>query len=120
MKDQGLYLKTCNTCMRILGELNLPEEYELQEVKSAPATAEQIDELAKMAGCYEALFNRRSKKYRELGLHEQDLSEDEYRKHLLEKYTFLKRPVFVIDGELYMGNSKKTVEAAKEKLKNRK
>lgn len=119
MENKGFYLKTCNTCMRILGEIDLPEGYDLQEVKSNPASADQIDELAKKAGSYEALFNRRSKKYREQGLHEQELSELDYRERLLNEYTFLKRPAFVVDGELFLGNSKKTVEALKEKLNNR-
>jgi len=31
-------------------------------------------------------------------------------------YTFLKRPVILVDGQIFVGNSKKTVQAAKEAL----
>lgn len=116
MDNKGFYLKTCNTCMRILGELELPEDFDLQEVKTRPVTAEQVDELAEMAGGYEPLFNRRSRKYRELGLNEKELTEQEYRQHIIDEYTFLKRPAFVVNGELFLGNSKKTVEALKQKV----
>ena len=69
-----------------------------------------------MAGSYEALFSRRSRKYRPMGLHERELSEEDYKKLILEEYTFLKRPVVVIDGEAFAGNSKKAVEGAKSRL----
>jgi arsenate reductase len=35
---------------------------------------------------------------------------------ILDEYTFLKRPVIIIDQEIFIGNSKKSVEALKEKL----
>lgn len=69
-----------------------------------------------MAGSYEALFSRRAMKYRSMGLDKQDLSEQDYRRLILEEYTFLKRPVILIDSEIYVGNSKKVVAAAKSKL----
>ena len=45
-----------------------------------------------------------------------NLSEADYRKHILEEYTFLKRPFIWVDEELFVGNAKKTVEAAKAAL----
>jgi arsenate reductase-like glutaredoxin family protein len=33
---------------------------------------------------------------------------------MLQEYTFLKRPFIILDGQVFVGNSKKTVEAAKE------
>ena len=56
-------------------------------------------------------------KYRSLGLNEMDLQEQDYKKYILEEYTFLKRPVIIIENEIFVGNSKKVVNAAKEKLK---
>ena len=65
-----------------------------------------------MVGSYEALFSRRSMKFRPMGLHEKQLTEKDYRKLILEEYTFLKRPVIVIDDKVFVGNAKAVVEAA--------
>ena len=77
-----------------------------------------MDELKELAGSYEALFSRVARKYRELGLHELELKEADYRKeYLLQDYTFLKRPVLVIGRQIFIGNQAKTVAAAKAALK---
>ena len=68
-----------------------------------------------LAGSFEALFSRRAMKYRSLGLNEQELNEADYKKWILEEYTFLKRPVILIDGEIFIGNAKKNVAAAQAK-----
>lgn len=108
------HLSTCSTCQRILKELNPGDDLERQDIKTESITPEQIDEMKGLAGSYEALFSRKAMKYRSMGLNEMNLSEDDYRKYILEEYTFLKRPVFVIDDKIFIGNSKKTVEAVKE------
>jgi len=54
--------------------------------------------------------------YRERDLKNQELSEQDYRQFILEEYTFLKRPVFVVDDEIFIGNSKKVIENLKETL----
>ena len=109
------YLKTCSTCQRILGEL--PEnDLELQNIKTEPITEPQIEEMHKLSGSYEALFSRKAMKFRARGLHEKELSEKDYKALILEEYTFLKRPVFLIENEIFIGNSKKVVEQVKEKL----
>jgi len=110
------HLANCNTCQRIIRELNIGEGFELQNIKEDSISAKQLDQLHKVVGSYEALFSRRAMKYRSLGLNEMDLTEQDYRKYILEEYTFLKRPVIVIDEEIFVGNSKKVVAAAKEKL----
>ena len=51
-----------------------------------------------------------------MGLGDKDLSESDYKQYILDEYTFLKRPVFIIGEEIFIGNSKKTIEAVKEKL----
>ena len=40
------------------------------------------------------------------------LSEQDFRKYILEEYTFLKRPFMVVNEEVFIENSKKVVEAA--------
>lgn len=110
------YLETCNTCQRILKELNLPSTVQLREIKSAPLDGEEVDRLAQKAGGYEAIFSKRARKFRALGLHEKALGEKDYRHYLLEDYTFLKRPVLETSDLAIPGNSKKAVEAMKSAL----
>ncbi|MEM5538986.1 MULTISPECIES: ArsC/Spx/MgsR family protein [unclassified Olleya] len=107
------YLKTCSTCLRILKELNLPSDFELQDIKANPLTVKQVEDLAALSGSYEALFSKRAKLYKEMGLKDQNLTEKDYKHYLLEHYTFLSRPVVVIDQSIFIGNSKKTTASTK-------
>jgi arsenate reductase (glutaredoxin) len=110
------HLSSCNTCQKIIAELNKGEGFELQNIKVENISAEVLDEAAAKLGSYEALFSRKAMKYRQLGLHEKQLSEQDYRQLILEEYTFLKRPVIFIENDIFAGNAKATVEAAKAKL----
>jgi len=107
------YLSTCNTCIRIIGELNLPEEFTLQDIKTEPMTKGQIEDLRALTDSYESLFSKRARLYKELDLKNKSISEDDYKNYILEHYTFLKRPVILFNNQIFIGNSKKTVEAAK-------
>lgn len=102
------YLKTCDTCRRILKQLNL-EGFELQEIKTAPMTVSQLETLKELAGSYQRLFSKRAKKYKEMGLKYMDLKESDFKYYLLEDYTFLKRPVLVDEQNIFIGNDKKTI-----------
>jgi len=95
--------------------LNL-EGFSKQDIKTEAITADQLTEMHALAGSYESLFSKVARKYRALGLNEMNLSEDDFRKHILEEYTFLKRPVFLVDDQIFIGNSKKTVAALDELL----
>lgn len=83
----------------------------MQDIKTEAITPEQLDEMKELAGSYEALFSRRAIKYKEMGLKDQPLAEEDYRRLILEEYTFLKRPVALVGGRIFVGNDKKTVEA---------
>lgn len=107
------HLGNCTTCQRIIKELNPGPSVILQNIKTEPITPEQIDEMHRLAGSYESLFSRRALKYRSMGLNDMELTESDYRKYILEEYTFLKRPVILIDDQIFIGNTKKVVEAAK-------
>jgi len=109
------FLKTCDTCRRILKEIPL-EGFELQEIKTEPITVKQLEEMHNLSRSYEALFSKRSKKYAAMGLKNQELSETDYKQLILEEYTFLKRPVIIVNDRIFIGNSKKTIEALKEFL----
>ena len=110
------FLKTCNTCTRIINDLNLGNDFTFQDIKSQPLTVKQVEELAQLSGSYEALFSKRAKLYKEMGLKDQTLSEKDFKHYLLDHYTFLSRPVIVIDNQIFIGSSKKTIEAAKQAI----
>jgi arsenate reductase-like glutaredoxin family protein len=116
MRDLFIYLDSCNTCQRIKSELELPASIELQNTKEHPVTEEQVDFLKNQAGSYESLFNRRAQLYRGRNLHEKELTEADYKELLLDHYTFIKRPILIINDQAFIGNSKKTVAAAQAAL----
>ena len=103
------HLKTCDTCRRILKEMDT-SGYILQEIKTEPITVKQLEELYALTKNYEVLFSRRAKKYKEMDLKNQQLTEKDYRQLILDEYTFLKRPVIVNGHEVYVGNTKKRVD----------
>ena len=109
------FLQTCDTCRRILKEVDL-EDFEKQEIKTDTITIEQLEEMKKLTDSYESLFNKRAKLYKEKDLKNKNTTEDDYRKYILEEYTFLKRPVFIVDDEIFIGNSKKVIESLKSRL----
>ena len=105
------YLSTCDTCTRILAQWNT-DGCTLQDIKTAPMTAAQVDQMIALAGSAEGLFSKRARKYKELGLKDKNLSEADIRQLIIDEYTFLKRPVLVLDEQIFIGNSKKVVDAA--------
>ena len=113
------YLSTCNTCKRIINELKLPSSFIKQDIKSNPLTNEQLEELNNLAGGYEPLLNKRAKKYQERDLKNKNLSDEAIANLLMEHYTFLKRPVIINNGSIFIGNSKKTVDAAQKSIEGK-
>ncbi len=105
------HLSSCSTCQRILKSFDL-SDFQLQDIKTTPITKAQLSALKSEVGSYEALFSRRAMKYRAMGLHEKKLTEDDYEKLILQEYTFLKRPVIVVNNAVFVGNSKKVVQQA--------
>ncbi len=85
-------------------------DFILQEIKAEPITVKQLDEIHSLTNSYEVLFSRRAKKYKQMDLKSQELTEKDFRQLILEEYTFLKRPVIVNNNEVYVGNTKKRVD----------
>ncbi len=109
------YLSSCSTCARIIKELGLEKKgFIFQDIKTEKITSSQLAEMKEKAGSYEALFSRVALKYKTLKV--KPASENEYKKLILEEYTFLKRPVILIGKEIFVGNSPKNVAAAKASL----
>ncbi len=103
------YLNTCDTCRKILAQFDLTD-WELREIKKEPVTKEELAEMHKRTKSYEALFSKKSTQIKLRGLDVKSLTEKDFKELLLDHYTFLKRPVFITDKEIFVGNDKKNVE----------
>lgn len=112
------YLATCSTCIRIIKSLELDKQLEMQDIKTEKITESQLDQMADMAGSYEALFSRKAMKYKSMGLKDRVLNESDYKKLILEEYTFLKRPVAIVEDRIFIGNAKITIEQLGTALSN--
>lgn len=108
------YLSSCDTCQKIMKALNLPSDVELIDIKQTNIDAKTLDWLKEKVGSYEGMFSKRAMKFRAQGLHEMNLTEADYRKYMLEEYTFLKRPFTIYDDHIWIGNAKKEVDSAQE------
>jgi arsenate reductase (glutaredoxin) len=106
------HLSSCSTNARILKEINPGSDVELQDIKQEGIDEKTLDWLKEKVGSYEALFSKKAMKYRSMGLNEMHLTEADYKKYMLEEYTFLKRPFMINGEEVFIGNAKKTVEEA--------
>ncbi len=116
MTKKVYHLGNCGTCKRIIKELGIGEEFDYQNIKVEKMTVDQVDEMANISGSYEKLFSRRAIKYRSMGLQDKTLSEQDYRQLILDEYTFLKRPVFIVGEQIFIGNAKSNVAAVKAAL----
>ena len=114
--DTIYHLSSCDTCRRILKELRPPAGMRLQDIAEEPVSEDQLAQLRVLSGSYQALFNKRARLYAQRNLKSQQLGEADYKSLLLEHYTFLKRPVMVTGGTIFIGNAAKTVAAAAEAL----
>lgn len=110
------HLATCKTCQKILAQLDLDDSWDVINIKEQNITPEDLDYVAGKVGSYEAIFSRRAMKYRSMGLNEMELTEKDYRKYMLEEYTFLKRPYILYEDKVYVGNKKADVAAAVEHI----
>lgn len=103
------YLASCDTCRKIIK--SLPEGHNLtfHDIKQNPISVDELEEMYKLSGSYEALFSKKAQLYKSMDLKNKSLTEDDYKKYILEHYTFLSRPVFIINDKIYIGNSQKNI-----------
>ncbi|NUM81433.1 hypothetical protein HUU42_11565 [bacterium] len=111
------HLATCQTCKKIIAEVKPGKDVILQNIKEETITPAQLDEMKALAGSYDALFTKRSRKFQEWNLKDKTLTEKDKRDLILKEYTFLKRPVFIIKNSIFIGNAKATVEGIKKAIK---
>lgn len=110
------FLKTCDTCKRILNEFDFTG-FDLHEIKSTAITEDDLNDMVKLSGNYESLFSRRAQNYKKSGLKDKVLSEDDIKNYILSDYTFLKRPVIIDNDKIFIGSDKKNIEALEQHLK---
>jgi arsenate reductase (glutaredoxin) len=106
------HLSTCSTNQQILKQLQPGPEVELQDIKIQNIDEKMLDFVKDKMGSYEALFSKRAMKFRSMGLDKMNLTEQDYKRYMLEEYTFLKRPFIILEDQVFVGNAKKTVEDA--------
>lgn len=103
------YLSSCDSCRKIIK--SLPENHNLvfRDIRQNPITEEELEQMYRLAGSYEALFSKKAQLYKSLDLKNKSLSEADYKKYILEHYTFLSRPVFILNNSIYIGNSQQNI-----------
>ncbi len=112
------HLGNCTTCQAIIKETSIDKKgFGMQDIKFEKIEPAQLDKMKELAGSYEALFSRRAMKYKEMGLKDKNLAEEDYRRLILSEYTFLKRPVVIMNKKIFVGSEKKNVAALKLALK---
>ncbi|GEP49921.1 arsenate reductase [Flavobacterium noncentrifugens] len=103
------YLASCDTCRKIIKSLPKGNALKFHDIKQDSITVAELEEMHRLSGSYEALFSRKAQLYKSMDLKNKALTEDDYKKYILEHYTFLSRPVFIIDDKIYIGNSQKNI-----------
>lgn len=112
------YLSSCDTCKRVMSEIEIPSSFIKQDIKTQAITEKELEDLVTLSGDYESLFSRRAKLYQERKLKDKGLIEQDFKDLILEHYTFLKRPVIVNKDKIFIGSSPKTVAEAKKSIRS--
>ena len=103
------YLASCDTCRKIIKSLPKNDRLVFHDIKQNPITATELEAMKELSGSYEALFSRKAQLYKSLDLKNKALTEIDYRNYIIEHYTFLSRPVFIINEKIYIGNNQKVI-----------
>lgn len=109
MTNKIYYLASCDTCRKIIKSLPEKANLEFHDIRQNPITETELEQMHKLSGSYEALFSRKAQLYKSMDLKSKMLTEADYKKYILEHYTFLSRPVFIINNKIYIGNSQKNI-----------
>ena len=107
--DKIYYLASCDTCRKIIKSLPKGVSLEFHDIKQNPISIQELEEMKTLSGSYEALFSKKALLYKSMDLKNKSLTEDDFRKYLLEHYTFLSRPVFIINNKIYIGNTQQNI-----------
>ena len=103
------YLASCDTCRKIIKSLSKDHNLTFHDIKQDPITTEELEEMYQLAGSYEALFSKKAQLYKSMDLKNKSLTEADFKKYILEHYTFLSRPVFIINNKIFIGNTQQNM-----------
>ncbi|MBP4141315.1 arsenate reductase family protein [Flavobacterium sp. P4023] len=107
--DKIYYLASCDTCRKIIKSLPKNHEFNFHDIKQDPITVEELEHMRELSGSYEALFSKKAQLYKSMDLKNKSLTEEDFKKYILEHYTFLSRPVFIINNKIYIGNTQQNM-----------
>jgi arsenate reductase len=104
--------ETCSTCQKAKKFLERHgiKNYEKRDIKENPLSRDEVVKLSAIIGGADNLFSRRAVKYREMKLNERELAAPEMIDLMASEYTFLKRPVLVINDKAIAGFFEKQFE----------
>jgi len=109
MTNAIYYLASCDTCRKIIKSLPNTDKLEFHDIRQNPINERELEEMHSLSGSYEALFSKKAQLYKSMDLKNKSLTEADYKKYILEHYTFLSRPVFIIDDKIFIGNGQKNI-----------
>lgn len=96
-------IKNCDTIKKTKRWLTENEvEFEFIDLKKEPLTIDEIKELEYKVGL-DVLVNKRGTTYRNLGLKDKNLSDQDMIQTLQENQSMIKRPVLVLDEAVLVG-----------------
>lgn len=107
--DKIYYLASCDTCRKIIKSLPKEHDFKFHDIKQDPITIAELEQMRELSGSYESLFSKKAQLYKSMDLKNKSLTEDDYKKYILEHYTFLSRPVFIIKDKIYIGNTQQNM-----------
>jgi arsenate reductase (glutaredoxin) len=107
--DKIYYLASCDTCRKIIKSLPKDHNLVFHDIKQDSITVTELEKMRELTGSYEALFSKKAQLYKSLDLKNKALTEDDFKKYILEHYTFLSRPVFIINNAIYIGNTQQNM-----------
>ena len=107
--DKIYYLASCDTCRKIIKSLPKGINLAYHDIKQDQITVDELEKMRELSRSYEALFSKKAQLYKSMDLKNKTLTEDDYKKYILEHYTFLSRPVFIINNKIYIGNTQQNM-----------
>jgi arsenate reductase-like glutaredoxin family protein len=102
------YLKSCSTNKKIMSQFDL-SRWVLREIKSQPISLEELEAMHQLTQSYEVLFSKKSTQIKARAIDVKSLKEEDFKQLLLAHYSFLKRPVFMTENHIFIGNEKENL-----------
>ena len=103
------YLASCDTCRKIIKSLPKNHNLTFHDIKQDPITVAELEQMRALSGSYEVLFSKKAQLYKSMDLKNKSLTEEDYKKFILEHYTFFFFFVFIIKNKIYICNTQQNM-----------